>query len=52
MFGREIVEGEQGLAILRQACGGLVVFQPVGGDDGAERGLGILARLGHPDLLQ
>jgi hypothetical protein len=52
VFGRKIVEGEQGLAILRQTLGGLIVFQLVGCDEGVERGLGILARLGHPDLLQ
>src|SRR5437764_14255756 len=47
----EIVECEQGLAILRQALGGLIVFQLVGCDEGVERGLGVIARLGHPDLL-
>ena len=31
VLGREIVEGEQGLAIFCQALGGLVVFQLVGG---------------------
>jgi hypothetical protein len=29
VFGGEVVEGEQGWAILRQALGGLIVFQPV-----------------------
>jgi len=52
VFGGEIVECEQGLAILRQALGGLIVFHLVSGDEGIERGLGILARLGHPDFLQ
>src|SRR5712672_1274567 len=47
----KIVECEQGLAILRQALGGLMVFQLVGCGEGVERGLGVLARLGHPDLL-
>src|SRR5712671_5937033 len=51
VFGGEIVECEQGLAILRQALGGLIVFELVAGDEGIERGLGGLARLGHPDLL-
>ena len=51
VFGREIVECEQGLAILCQALGGLIVFQLVGCDEGVERGLGVLARLRHPDLL-
>src|SRR6202035_1861898 len=50
-FGREIVECEQGLAILCQALGGLTVFQLVSCDEGVERGLGVLARLRHPDLL-
>ena len=52
VFGRKIIECEQGLAILCQALGGLIVFQFVGCDEGVERGLGVLARLGHPDLLQ
>jgi hypothetical protein len=52
MFGGEIVEGEQGLAILCQAFGGLVVFHLVGCDEGVERGFGILAGRGHPDFLQ
>src|SRR5438067_13307059 len=43
VFGGEIVEREQGLAILRQALGGLVVFQLVGCDEGVKRGLGNLA---------
>src|SRR4051794_15862859 len=42
VFGGEIVECEQGLAILRQALGGLTIFQLVGCDEGVERGLGIL----------
>ena len=36
----------------RQARGGLIVFQLIGGDEGVERGRGILAGLGHPDFLQ
>jgi hypothetical protein len=46
VLGGEIVEGEQGLAILRQALGGLVVFRLVGGDEGVERSLGVLAGRG------
>src|ERR671916_3109350 len=49
VFGGEIVEGEQGLAVLCQARGGLIVFRLVGGDEGIECGLSILAGLGHPD---
>src|SRR3954453_15190071 len=45
VFGREIVKREQDLAILRQAIGGLLVFQLVGGDEGVERSLGVLAGL-------
>src|SRR5215213_4963936 len=52
MFGGEIVEREQGLAILCQARGGLIVFHLVGCDEGGERGLSVLAGLGHPDFLQ
>jgi hypothetical protein len=36
VFGREIVECEVGLAILRQTLGGLIVFQLVGCDEGAD----------------
>jgi hypothetical protein len=36
VFGGEIAEGEQGLAILRQAPGGLIVFQLIGRDEGVE----------------
>src|SRR3954453_9578904 len=52
VFGGKIVECEQGLAILRQALSGPIVFQLVGCDEGVECGLGILVRLGHPDFLQ
>src|SRR5215467_2955935 len=51
VFGGEIVECEQGLAIFCQTLGSLLVFQLVGCDEGVERGLSILAGLGHPDLL-
>jgi len=42
MFGREIAEGEQGLAILTQAFGGLIVFQLVGGDEGSAASASLL----------
>src|SRR5262249_8822759 len=47
VFGGEIVECEQGLAIFCQTLGSLLVFQLVGCDEGVERGLSILAGLGH-----
>ena len=43
-LGGKVVEGEQGLAILGQALGSLLVFQFVGFDEGIERGL----RLARP----
>ena len=52
MLGREVVEGEQRSAILLQAGGCLLEFQRVGGQEGIEGLLGILARGSHPDVLQ
>src|SRR4051795_6830565 len=51
VFGGKIVEGEQSMAILCQARGGLVVFELVGCHEGVERSRGVLAGLGHPDFL-
>ena len=39
VFSGEIIECEQGLAILCQALGGLIVFPLVGCDEGVERAL-------------
>jgi hypothetical protein len=39
MFGREVVEGEQRVPVLLQAFDGLVVFDPIGLDEGVERAL-------------
>jgi hypothetical protein len=44
VFGRKIGACEQGLAILRQALGGVVVSQLLGCDEGDEGDLGNLAR--------
>ena len=52
MLGREIVEGEQRVAILDQAFDRLVVFDALGLDEGVEGGKRILLGLGHPDFLQ
>ena len=52
VLGREVVEGEQRVAILDQALDRLVVFDAPGFDEGIERGERILLGLGHPDLLQ
>jgi hypothetical protein len=41
VLGREIVEGEQALAVLRQTLGGLGVFRRVGGEETLEGALGI-----------
>jgi hypothetical protein len=52
VLGGKIVEGEQRLAILLQAFGGLLVFARVGLDEGVERGLGLGLGFRHPDRLQ
>src|SRR5207249_12024511 len=51
-LGREVVEGQQRVAILDQALDRLVVFDAPGLDEGVERHERILLGLGHPDLLQ
>jgi hypothetical protein len=52
VLGREVVEGNQRVAILDQALDSLVVFDAPGFDEGVERGECILLGLGHPDLLE
>ncbi len=52
MLGRELIERQQGLAVLLEALGGLLVFQRVGGDEGVEGSHRLDPRRGHPDLLQ
>ena len=52
MLGREVVEGEQRLAVLLQALGRLVVLDLVALDERVECGFGVGLRLRHPDLLQ
>ncbi len=52
VFGGEVVEREQRVAILRQAIDGLVVFGAVALDEGIQSHDGILLCLGHPDFLQ
>src|SRR5262245_16019666 len=52
VLGREVVEGEQRLAVLDQALDRLVVFGAPGLDQGVERRTCILLGLGHPDFLQ
>src|SRR5262245_8997890 len=52
VLGREVVEGEQRLAILDQALDRLLVFDTPGLDEGIERRERILLGLRHPDLLQ
>src|SRR5258708_22150564 len=51
-LGREVVEGEQRVAILDQALDRLVVFDGPSSDEGVERRERILLGLSHPDLLQ
>ena len=52
VFGGEVVEGEQRVAVFGQAIGRLFEFQRVALDEGVERGLSGGLGLGHPDLLQ
>src|SRR5689334_21160953 len=52
MLGREVVEGQQRIAIFDQALDRLVVFDAPGLDEDIERRERILLCLGHPDLLQ
>src|SRR5262245_33902931 len=52
VLGREIVEGEQRVAILDQALDCLVVFDAPALDEGVEGRERVLLGLGHPDVLQ
>src|ERR1700730_12828656 len=52
MLGGKIIERQQYVAIFLEAGNGFVVFDSVKRDEAIERRLGILARLGHPDVLQ
>jgi hypothetical protein len=50
MLSREVVERQQRLAVLRQAPYRLVVLDGVDLDKGVENGVGVILRLGHPDV--
>src|SRR5262245_15645662 len=52
VLGREVVEGEQGIAIFDQALDRLVVFYAPDFDEGVERRQRVALGLSHPDLLQ
>src|SRR5262249_48924409 len=52
VLSREVVEAEQGVAILDQALDRLVVFDAPRLDEGVEGGKRIRLGLGHPDFLQ
>src|SRR5674536_134093 len=52
MLGREVVEGEQRLAVFRQALDGLVVLDAIGFGERIECILGGLPGLRYPDVLQ
>src|SRR3954468_3898710 len=47
-----MVEGEQGLGVLYQACNRLVVLDPVDLDKGVEGDQRLLFGLGQPDVLE
>jgi hypothetical protein len=52
MLGGKIIERQQCVAIFLEAGNSFVVFDAIKLDETIECGLGILARLGHPDVLQ
>ena len=52
VLGRELVEGQQRIAILDQALDSLVVLDAPGFDEGVEGEERVLLGLGHPDLLE
>src|SRR5215813_1797150 len=52
VLSREVVEAEQGVAILDQALDRLVVFDAPGLDEDVEGGKRIRLGFGHPDFLQ
>src|ERR1700682_365472 len=52
VLGREVVEGQQRVAIFDQALDRLVVFDAPGLDEDVERCERIVLGLGHPDLLK
>ena len=52
VFSREIVEGEQLIAILGQASNGLVVFGTIFFGKMIERFFCVFARFRHPDLVE
>jgi hypothetical protein len=47
MFGREVVEGEQLVAVFHQLADGLLVFDALGFDEEIEGRVGLLPLLGH-----
>ena len=47
-----VIKGKQCVAVLGEAVGGFLVFQPVAFNEGVEGFHGLGPRLGHPDLLQ
>ena len=52
VLGREVVEGQQGVAVLCQAGDGLGVFCVVLGGESIHRPLGLGAAIRHPDIMQ
>jgi hypothetical protein len=52
MLGGKIIERQQYVAIFLEAGNGFIVFDSIKLDESIERRIGILARLGHPDVLQ
>jgi len=52
VLGREIVKGQQAVAVLLQALSRLRILGLIGGDKAIERPPGVFPGLGHPDLVQ
>jgi hypothetical protein len=52
VLSREVVEGEQRLAILVQAFDGFLVLRAIVFYEGLARGHRVFLGLGHPDLLE
>jgi hypothetical protein len=52
VLSREVVEGQQLVAVFHQLAHGLLILHAVGFDEEIEGGCRLLLGLGHPDVLQ
>ena len=51
MFGREVIEGQEHITIFLETLTGRWILRLVPFQEGVEGPLSILARFGHPDLV-